>query len=152
MTRTLEIQLLPGETEVNVTVKAAATVAVPKPVQPFDEAKKVAALRALNVSHFLHGYCGNEFSKAKSLATRLQRNTGSPAKAFETDSCAGRRVMCDYFVGRRPKGEWPADVIAAIQKNLDLLGGHADVLRSYELAAEVTRLKGVFVQGYTAKK
>lgn len=146
MTRTLEIQLLPGETDVHVTVKAA-TVAV-----PFAETKRIAAWRARCVTGFLHGHCGKEFARAKSLVARLQRDVGRPSEARPTEPVVGHRVICDYFVGHRPKGEWPADVIAAIQKNLDLLGGHADVLRSYELAAEVTRLKGVFVQGYTAKK
>jgi len=154
MTRTVEIQLLPGETEVHVTVKTA-TVAVPKPVQrpgnPYSEEQKVALWSVLEITHFLHVFCGKEFATVKSLTARVKRELGSPGKLFLADPIACRGVILAYF-GRSLKGKWPAEMLEAVQQNLDLLAGHADVLCSYELAAEVTRLKGVFVTGYTAKK
>ncbi len=152
MSRTVMIELLPGETEVHVTIKAAP---LPPPVvqrpKNYSETEKIATAHMAELCSFLYAVCGNELCDLKSMGDKLRRLIGRPAARPKGDPVFERALLVRALMHDRHRQDWSAEVIAAVQANLGRLTEYAALLNSPEMTAEAARLKGIFVMDYTKK-
>lgn len=144
--RTIEIQLLPGETAVTVLVKAAPVVQVPAPVVkprplpapvelPEANEQQRAAQYASEIADVLNCFqLGKEGSTLKKLITAAKRRVRGKGYQFpKGDPVIDRWRLINAFHAKRPDKE-------TTLANLSEIARHAAVLGDSEMAAEVARL------------